>query len=100
MGTPSLARTSARACSRGRSLYGRRGGDSFWVQTDSINGKLVRRSAEGTYEVNADCSGTSRFTGNFGQTTHLDFVLVRERTEIHFIETDPDTVTTRIARKQ
>jgi hypothetical protein len=69
-------------------------------ETDSSNGVVAKRTVTGTYAVNGDCTGSTTFTDNFGRTTHLDFVIDQKGTEICFIETDPGTVTTGIARKQ
>jgi hypothetical protein len=70
------------------------------TETDSINGTIVRRTITGTYTVNPDCTGTVTFTDNFHQTTHLDFVAVKDRDELQFLQTDSGTVTTGIAKKQ
>jgi hypothetical protein len=70
------------------------------TETDSINGTIVRRTITGSYTVNANCTGTVTFTDNFQQTTHLDFVAVKEADELQFIQTDSGTVTSGIAKKQ
>jgi hypothetical protein len=70
------------------------------TDTVSANGLIIRRNITGSYAVNPDCSGTATFTDNFAQTTHLDFVLVGRGAEFQFIQTDPSTVTTGVARRQ
>jgi len=68
--------------------------------TVSANGLIIHRSITGTYAVNPECTGTAAFTDNFGQTTHLDFALANRGAEFQFIQSDPNTVTTGIARRQ
>jgi len=68
--------------------------------TVSVNGTVIRRAISGTYSVNADCTGQLVFADNFGQTTHLDFVVTQNRQEFSFIQTDPGAVTTGSAKKQ
>jgi len=70
------------------------------TDTVSANGTVVRRTITGSYTVNANCTGSVVFTDNFGQTTHLDFVLEDNLRQFHFIQTDPGTVTTGIGTKQ
>jgi hypothetical protein len=68
--------------------------------TVSANGLILRRSITGSYTVNPNCTGAALFTDNFGQTTHLDFVIVARGSDFQFIQTDPATVTTGLARRQ
>jgi hypothetical protein len=68
--------------------------------TLSFNGTIIRRTITGSYSVNANCTGAATFTDNNAQTTHLDFVVVADRQEVHFVETDPGTVFTGLARRQ
>src|SRR5262245_48787757 len=51
------------------------------TDTVSANGFIIRRTITGNYTVNENCTGTTTFTDNFGQTTHLDFVLVNDSEE-------------------
>lgn len=68
--------------------------------TTSVNGAIVPRTLTGTYAVAPDCTGKLAFTDNFGFTTNLDFVIVDQLEQVNFIQTDANTVTTGIARKQ
>jgi hypothetical protein len=70
------------------------------VETDAINGTIIRRTVTGTYTVNANCTGTVTFTDNFNQTTHLDIVIGDDSRGIRFIQTDPGNVVTGSASKQ
>jgi hypothetical protein len=70
------------------------------TDTVSANGVIIRRTITGSYTVNENCTGTTTFIDNFGQTTHLDFVATDDRQELQFIQTDPGTVTTGIAKKR
>ena len=70
------------------------------TDTVSANGLVLHRTITGTYTVNPACTGSATFTDNFGQSTHLDFVLVDRGREFQFIQTDPATVTTGVAKKQ
>jgi hypothetical protein len=68
--------------------------------TVSVNGVVIRRIITGTYAVNPGCTGSAIFTDNFGQSTHLDFVLVDGGKEFQFIQTDPGAVTTGVSKRQ
>ena len=77
-------------------------GEGHLLATDTVsaNGVILHRSITGSYAISPACTGTAIFADNFGQTTHLDFVLVDRANEFHFIQTDPATVTTGLARRQ
>jgi hypothetical protein len=69
--------------------------------TLAIGGSILRRTITGSYTVNAaTCAGNAVFTDNNGQSTHLDFVVVRDGQEVMLIETDPGTVFTGVGKKQ
>lgn len=70
------------------------------TDTVSANGTVLRRAITGVYTIAADCTGQLTFTDNFGQTTHLDFVVSQNRQEFSFIQTDNGAVTTGTAKKQ
>jgi hypothetical protein len=67
--------------------------------TLSANGTVLRRIITGTYTITAACTGTVTFADNFGQTVNLDFVLVDDRNELRFIQTDAGTIITGNARR-
>jgi hypothetical protein len=75
-------------------------GNLTGADTVSANGTIVPRTLSGVYTVNANCTGQATFTDNFAQTTHLNFVIVQNREEFSFIQTDPGAVTTGVAKKQ
>jgi hypothetical protein len=70
------------------------------LETDAINGNIIRRTITGTYTINANCTGTVTFTDNFNQTTHLDAVIGADGGEIRFIQTDSGNVVTGFAKRQ
>jgi hypothetical protein len=70
------------------------------TDTVSANGTVLRRAITGAYTITAACTGQLTFTDNFGQTTHLDFVVSQNRQEFAFIQTDSGAVTTGTAKKQ
>jgi hypothetical protein len=69
--------------------------------TDTISaaGTILRRTITGSYSVNADCTGSGQFTDNFGLTVHLDFVITSGTDEFQFIQTDPGTIFTGLAKR-
>jgi hypothetical protein len=75
-------------------------GNLSGIETDAINGTIIRRTVTGTYTVNANCTGTVTFTDNFNQTTHLDIVIGDDNSEIRFIQTDSGNVVTGFAKRQ
>jgi hypothetical protein len=62
--------------------------------TVSINGRIATAQAlNGTYEVQADCSGTESFTIGFDPTPRTaSFVVANKGREIEFLEPDEGTV--------
>jgi hypothetical protein len=63
--------------------------------TISLNGNIVPLTAEGTYQVNPDCSGTYIIPG-----TTLFFVIADGGNEIHAICIDPGVVLSHTFRRQ
>ncbi len=65
----------------------------------SLNGSVFAGLETGTYQVNADCTGTYTVTGG-GITVGAFFVVDPAGKEIRIVITDPGTVINCIARKQ
>ncbi|HEU5474956.1 MAG TPA: hypothetical protein VFV67_30300 [Actinophytocola sp.] len=68
-------------------------GNIAGVVTTSINGVIIPGTPNtGTYQINADCTGTAAFT-NSGVTTHFDIYVSPDGDEFQFVGTDPGAVT-------
>ena len=65
----------------------------------SLNGSVSYGLETGTYQVNADCTGTYTVSGG-GITVDGFFVISREGKELQIVITDPGTVINCVARKQ
>jgi hypothetical protein len=66
--------------------------------TFSLGGQILNTPFTGTYQVNPDC--TISETISFGtQTRHQQGVVVDRGQQIDFIDTDPGTVLTRVAKR-
>lgn len=65
----------------------------------SLNGSVSAGVETGTYQVNADCTGTYTVTGG-GITVDAFFVVDEAGKELQIVITDPGTVINCIARKQ
>jgi hypothetical protein len=66
--------------------------------TFSLGGQILSTPFTGTYQVNPDC--TISETISFGtQTRHQQGVVVDRGQQIDFIDTDPGTVLTRVAKR-
>jgi hypothetical protein len=65
----------------------------------SLNGSISQGLETGTYQVNADCTGTYTVTGG-GLTIDAFFVIDQGGNELQIVITDPGTVINCIARKQ
>jgi hypothetical protein len=66
--------------------------------TFSLGGQILSTPFTGTYQVNQDC--TISETISFGtQTRHQQGVVVDRGQQIDFIDTDPSTVLTRVAKR-
>lgn len=64
--------------------------------TRSFNGTITREFLSGTVTIDADCTGTL----TFGGVRTFDFVAVDNLRELQFIQTNPGTVVTVIAKRQ
>ena len=64
--------------------------------TRSFNGTITREVLPGFLTVNDDCTGTL----TFGGVRTFDFVAVDKMDELQFIQTNPGTVVTVIAKRQ
>lgn len=62
-------------------------GNFTLVDTESLNGTIIRRNLTGTYTVQANCTGS--FTFSAGNTD--DVVVVGGGAEVLLIDTDPGT---------
>ena len=65
----------------------------------SLNGSVSAGLETGTYQVNADCTGTYTVTGG-GLTIDAFFVIDHAGNELQIVITDPGTVINCVARKQ
>lgn len=76
-------------------------GNTFGTATISSNGNINRVTIQGTYTVNADCTGSmTLFIPDFGATVHADFVIDRDGEEIRAIVTETGVIESRVYRKQ
>ena len=75
-------------------------GNVSGVETDSANGEIFQRTYTGTYQVNADCTGSEVSVDNFGKTVKCNFVIVSGGAEIRVIETDTNTAIVGCLRQQ
>jgi hypothetical protein len=77
-------------------------GNTDATATLSANGNPVQQVIiQGTYKVNADCTGSmTLFVVTFQSTVHADFVIDQDATEIRAIVTDANLVESRVYRKQ
>jgi hypothetical protein len=79
-------------------------GGVYQTETLSLNGDISKRSGQGIYSVDRDCTGDMSITVPLptGETTTLtsDFVIVDEGKEIRFIVTGRGRVLTTVARRQ
>ena len=75
-------------------------GNVSGVETNSSNGRIFQRTYTGTYQVNADCTGSQVSVDNFGKTVKCNFVIVAGGVEIRVIETDATTSVVGYLRQQ
>ena len=71
--------------------------------TASFGGQIIPRTYSGKITVNADGTSTARLTvqtGTPGLVINLKGVLVDGGKEIHFIQADPGTIITGVAKRQ
>ena len=68
--------------------------------TSSVNGNVFPGAETGTYQVNADCTGTYTVEDSFGDVFHAYFVIDDSGNELQIVITDPGTAITCVAKKQ
>ncbi len=61
------------------------------TETAVIGGAVLQASAQGTYKVNSDCSGTTTLMLQSGPTEKFLFAVVEDGSGILFLETDTGT---------
>jgi hypothetical protein len=67
----------------------------------SANGNIQQVTIEGTYKVNADCTGSMTLNiPALDATVHADFVIDSDGAEVRAIGTDSGVVESRVYRKQ
>ncbi len=76
-------------------------GNTTATATVSSNGSINAVTVEGTYTVNADCTGTMTLNVSpFGSTVDVDFVIDDDGAEVRAIVSDAGVVESRVYRKQ
>ena len=77
-------------------------GNTNATATVSSNGNILQQATiQGTYTVNADCTGSmTLYVVQFQSTVHADFVIDRDAAEIRAIGTDSGVIESRVYRKQ
>ena len=69
--------------------------------TLSANGNIVRATAQGTYVVNPDCTGSmTLFVSPFDITAQADFVIDDDGAELRAIITDAGAIESLVFKKQ
>jgi hypothetical protein len=69
------------------------------ADTYSLGGKIERRTYQGTYAVNRDCTGSAVFDTR-PAATKVDFVVLDDANELQFTLADEGTSTLGIAKRQ
>jgi hypothetical protein len=76
-------------------------GNTEGTATLSANGNINKVTIEGTYTVNADCTGSMTLNVSpLGVTVHADFVIEDDGAELRAIVTDSGLVESRVYKKQ
>ena len=76
-------------------------GNTDATTTLSANGNIVRATAQGTYVVNPDCTGSlTLFVSPFGITVQADFVIDDDGAELRAIITDAGAIESLVFKKQ
>jgi hypothetical protein len=84
----------------GRQTFDGRG-NTEGTATLSANGNINKVTIEGTYTVNADCTGSMTLNVSpLGVTVHADFVIDDDGAELRAIVTDSGLVESRVYKKQ
>lgn len=66
----------------------------------SVNGSVSPGTSTGTYQVNADCTGTYTVKDSSGDTFDAFFVISDNGNQLRIVITDPGTVINCVARRQ
>lgn len=77
-------------------------GNLTGADTMSFGGQIIPRTYSGTVNVKSDCTFTSRWTiltGLPGLIINTSGVIVDGGNEIYFVETDPNTIFTAVAKR-
>ena len=77
-------------------------GERSFTQTDNVTVNGIpnvppNRPASGTYDVNADCTGTQTLNSG-GRVTHTNFVIAKNGKEVFDVVTDPGLVITGVGK--
>jgi len=84
----------------GRQTFDGRG-NTRATATLSANGAIVRVTAEGSYVVNPDCTGSlTLFISPFGSTVNADFVIDDDGAEVRAVITDEGAIESIVFKKQ
>jgi hypothetical protein len=84
----------------GRQTFDGRG-NTHAIATLSANGNIVRVTAQGTYVVNPDCTGSlTLYISPFGSTANVDFVIDDDGAELRAIVTDAGAIESLVFKKQ
>jgi uncharacterized protein (TIGR03437 family) len=75
-------------------------GHSTAADVVSFGGVITPRTLSGTYQTNADSSGTSTFTDSLGDSAHFRNTVSPDGLHITSIETDAGTIITNVATYQ
>jgi len=84
----------------GRQTFDGRG-NTDTTATLSANGNIFRVTAQGTYVVNPDCTGSmTLYVSPFGATVLLDFVIDDDGAELRAVITDAGAIESVVYKKQ
>ena len=84
----------------GRQIFDGRGNTDA-TATLSSNGTIGRVTAQGTYLVNPDCTGSmTLFISPFGITAYADFVIDDDGAELRAVITDAGAIESLVFKKQ
>jgi len=76
-------------------------GNTAATATLSANGNIQPITIQGTYTVNADCTGSmTLYVLQFQSYVHADFVIDEDGAEVRAIGTDSGVIETRVYKKQ
>ena len=84
----------------GRQTFDGRG-NTHATATLSANGNILSVTAQGTYVVNPDCTGSlTLYVSPFGNTVNADFVIDDDGAEVRAIITDAGAIESVVFKKQ